>query len=319
MFTFSAHQQITTTMDDTLVRAKKQTEQLRQSLRLLMENNTTKHTAKEPQPTFFDDFKENVRQVQNTHYVPPKRAKEPEPKKPDYRPSDLLVSKLERQNLTIETLEAEVRRLTHQNHHLGGVNQSLREQLESRSPQPQQPERPQKQQAEPIEQPDTAKYKQEVSRLGHVIAELREQHAREQSQNRHNRQLLQELHYSLRACHEQYQEAVRKWEAAVSINRFNERVIRDLKKQTVPEAKEAPLDTTEDLLHGNLAETEDGLTTRLINGEPVVEEGTYDHYVSSAKNSSQGNTRTRFRAAALAALFCVRLHREAHRHCPRAH
>lgn len=322
-------------MDDTLARARRQTEQLRKSLRTLMENNSTGMVKKDEEVqkgTFFDEFKENVKQVQNTRYSPEtKSLKVPEgteklgkvdhpggsggdtvEKSRGVRGSDLLVGKLERQNIAIETLEGEVRKLSQRNHHLSGVNQSLRMKLKEAEERfihgrgdrvIYREEGGVKEDREEdrviYREEDREEDRRREMGLERRIEELNEMVRKEQKQNKQSRYVLQKVQFAIKESQERYKEMERKWQGSVFINRFNERVIFDLKRRLIGGG--GIDDDTTRLING---ENEDGITERLIKGEKI-EETIYDHLWKE----NETKNRSRFRAAAMAVLFIVRLRR----------
>lgn len=165
------------TEDDTLQRFKRDNEMLKRSLRTLMKENEASVTLKvelkvapqvlvpkehkqKVQHSLFDDFKENIREIQNTNYeLPSTREKAiPQHKQSDsskhYKQTgqtgiqeaskqsgiqkeqqktrageNLLIERLSRQNQVIEEMDAKIRQLQMENRKLTDENYTCRQKI----------------------------------------------------------------------------------------------------------------------------------------------------------------------------------------------
>lgn len=302
-------------MEDTLSRAKRQNEALKQSLRTLMDNTQT------PKANYFDEFKENVHQIQATHYSPLKARTKPQLKAeafPDLSPTkphktsqskfesmpteaksteaklttkserrsdykELLLARLERQNSSIENLEAEIRRLRLQNQQLTDANHVLRKKVAV----------PKQAEAEP--NPELLALQSEIAHLNAVSARLSEDKSHLEQQNNQNHQLFAKLKTAVAIYKQRCTDVKQRLEACVEVTAFQKRLIAKVTQETL-----AGSEDTIDLIAGNHGD--DGTTTNLILGNvPSGRKNAYDVFgsVHSAKQ--------KLRSAIWAVIFVKRL------------
>lgn len=295
-------------MEDTLTRARRGNEALHQLLRLLMNDKTELRPHKEENRTFFEEFKSNIEEIKKSHYTPEAKIakkdretsritkedasndKFTEKETRAGRSKDMLLSKLERQSISIETLEAEIRKLRLQNQQLRETNYGLKERAEREKEMRERLEResqkPAKAQSRPRESAAKVQFVPPAD-----AAQIAKIHRQENT--------IEQLRTGLALVHERYEEAKRKLEASVAVSAFQERVIVDLKAK-LGHGSRQPSDLTEQLLNGCEIDTSDDRadTTQLILGRPSG--SPYDHL---------GHGHSRFKAAALAVLFTVRARR----------
>lgn len=295
-------------MEDTLSRARKGNEALHQLLKLLMNDRTELRPHKEENRTFFEEFKSNIEAIKKNHYTPEAKVTKNDkensriPKEDTTndkitenetragRSKDMLLSKLERQSISIETLEAEIRKLRLQNQQLRETNYGLKERAEREREMRERLEResqkPVKAQSRPRESAAKVQFVPQAD-----AAQIAKIHRQENT--------IDQLRTGLALVDERYEEAKRKWEASVAVSAFQERVILDLKAK-LGQGSQQPSDLTEQLLNGCEIDSSDDRadTTQLILGRPSG--SPYDHL---------GQGHSRFKAAALAVLFTVRARR----------
>lgn len=307
-----------------MARAQRGNEDLRRLLRLLM-NERTELRPRDENRTFFEEFKSNIEAIKKNHYRPEEtRRREPEKVGPEEkmenkneksdlsmetrgtRGRDMLLLKLERQSISIETLEAEVRKLRLQNQQLRETNHGLssiverekraRETAEREVLKVQKALRVQAAQAAQEARAAQARRPQEV----HFSWPEKQPDSPQKSESA---EAIHQLRTGLALVHQRHEEAKRKWEASVAISAFQERVIRDLKAK-LGQKGQPPLDLTEELLRGCEFDSCDDRadTTQLILGRPRG--SAFDHL-----GPSPGEGHSRFKAAALAVLFTVRVQR----------
>uniref|UniRef100_A0A0L0P2C6 Uncharacterized protein n=1 Tax=Candidozyma auris TaxID=498019 RepID=A0A0L0P2C6_CANAR len=351
---------------------KEVSEPYRDALHKELSDSETEEAGKDTtRQTFFDEFKSNIEQIKKSNYLPPRKPRQEASELTGRnekgasvqftadtvpRHNDMLVSKLERQSITIETLEADIRKLRTQNQQLRESNYGLRERVKaaeaqrksvaiagetvSANPMATKPNLQKQQHVQP-QQPLPSSQALLVER-----DELRTRAQEAEATVERQQHTIDGLRAGLSEMHSRYVGAKQKLEASVDICAFQEKVIIDLKKAKGTERqKNLELDSTEELLDGgwankhidsgcekspagdcgsrsnipgatndpdhvsvpfdvknDIGNDSDGTTTQLMRG-PLRLPSPYDHLGPNCPLLP----RSRFRAGALAVLFCVRV------------
>lgn len=308
-----------------MARAQRGNEDLQRLLRLLM-NERTELRPRDENRTFFEEFKSNIEAIKKSHYRPEEirkretrvasEKKVEEKEKADLstevrgtRGRDMLLLKLERQSIRIETLEAEVRKLRLQNQQLRETNHGLSNivEREKRARETAEREILKVQKALRVQAAQAAQEVRAAQALQRRPQEVHFSRPAQQPgepQKLESTEAIHQLRTGLALVHQRHEEAKRKWEASVAISKFQERVIRDLKAKLGKKGPPAA-DLTEELLRGcefDSACDDRADTTQLILGRPRG--SAFDHL-----GPSPGEGHSRFKAAALAVLFTVRMQR----------
>lgn len=315
--------------EDTLAKARRRNDILHQLLRALMDSNRVNH-AREPEKrlfekngaldkapripppeddpstgplTFFEELRNNIQEIKNQKYVPPRKSTEDQAPKANgngklngakdeevwelagpetdskFVHRDMLVLKLERQGITIETLESEVRKLRLQNQQLREANHGLREAVcrkktegvefrndkpFAKTPKPEKPRSVGWSKVAPVpssKHPETHLARQKPEPMVHQNAVYESQARAEEAESRFLQQqlLADQLRAGLTQVHARYKEAKRRLAASLEISAFQERVIlglrekekrRDRKRQKERRQRNLSLESTADLIRG---------------------------------------------------------------------
>lgn len=330
--------------EDTLAQARSRNEALHQSLKALMESNKVNEPdsfeKSDGNGTFFEEFKSNIEAIKKSSYAPRKTkekdeesqkvaksiqdpprlappSEEPTRRQNTVRHQDMLLSKLERQSITIETLEAEIRKLRLQNQQLRETNHGLRAKAAQRP------------------EPKTVAFQSAPAQAANVLPihnkeneTLRARAVEAENKVHRQQNTIEKLRTGLALVHHRYIEAKRKWDTSLSISAFQERVILDLKAKlaftsTGNEDHQRTVDSTEHLLNGceigpeQAFESDYADTTQLIlgyrsgpNGSTSGATDAYDHLARQdlGREPRVANKRI-LKKAALAALFVARVTR----------
>lgn len=285
-------------MTDTLARSKRETAAIRETLRKslgTLGNNEPR--LRQEGPNFFDELKENVHQIQSTHYSPVKVERhvrkevkgrvakydfaEPEEVHVSSEPrtdhKELLLARLERQSLSIEKLEAELRQLRLQNKQLSGYNRLREVHVEAK---------PNNSRELEALEAENVRLQEENSLLNQQILQYDEDKWRSQT-------AVQKLKTAVQIYKERYAEVKGRLDASVGINAFQAQTIARLRNPL-----EDLDDTTRLLLGNNYSDLADGTTTNLI-------QGTRPYDVMRIEK-----TKSRLKAYLLAVVFVTRLKRQ---------